>query len=207
MPIPPSPIVPPTVTSLESFLQAVEIDVNGVRQVLTTSDGVQVGPRKVNFVGSGCTLDNANLAIYVPIGSATPATAAPRGPVASWLVTDWWIDPAGTHGGSDTNAGTSSGAPLRTFRQMATLWQTTSPILSQATTIHVMSDQADASDPFAFEPLSGPNATAGVALYVVGAPAAIASGPPPARRACRSSTRRARAPSRGWTRSRARSRA
>ena len=102
--------------------------------------------------------------ILIPTGAAgpqgpqgpqgTPGTPGTSGgaagaPTAAWTVAAWWIDPVN---GSDTNSGTSVGAPLKTWFQLIQLFGTYSPIIGQNTTITWLSSQSDNSDPVIFTP-------------------------------------------------------
>jgi hypothetical protein len=81
-----------------------------------------------------------------------PLTAPENG---SWAVTSWYVDPL-SHVAtcSDTNAGTTSAAPLCTFAEIARRWGTLSPVLASATTIYLESNDSS-SDPFSPAPVAG----------------------------------------------------
>jgi hypothetical protein len=86
----------------------------------------------------------------------------------SWLIPNWWIDPVG---GSDTNNGTSTLTPLRTWKRLTQLWGTVSPVLNQNTTITFLSAHDDNSDPVVFTPI-----TAFTVAIVAAAPTVVTSG-------------------------------
>jgi hypothetical protein len=75
-----------------------------------------------------------------------PLDPYPRTPNPSWDEPAWFIDPVN---GDDThNSGTTSLLPLKTYKNgLLEKWRTTSPLLSQDTTVTFMTDQPDTSDP------------------------------------------------------------
>ena len=97
--------------------------------------------------------------------SSTPG--GPPGTAAynpTWYAaTDLYWDPGNACScASDTNSGTSSGAPVLTFKEMVRRWGSRSPMLTpgQATTIHVLSSQTSGmatSDPIGTFSPSAPN--------------------------------------------------
>jgi len=81
----------------------------------------------------------------------------------SWTQPAWFIDPSGANGGSDANAGTSLGAPLKTWARLVALWGTNSPTLAQSTTITFMSSHVDNTDPVTFRPYVAKGAAVAIA--------------------------------------------
>src|SRR5579885_2249037 len=84
---------------------------------------------------------------------ASFAGADPSGPLtpnAAQKQPAWFIAPAT---GNDQNAGTSAGAPLKTWRELARRWGTVSPVLEQDTTVTFLeSSPSDGSDPVVWTP-------------------------------------------------------
>lgn len=69
----------------------------------------------------------------------TPAVN-PGNPPASWSVSDWYVNPTT---GNDSNAGTSAGTAVKTVMGgIVAKWGTTSPVLTQDTTIHLLAGQS-----------------------------------------------------------------
>jgi hypothetical protein len=92
------------------------------------------------------------LALARALGSAGAGTGGGLTPPAngSWAQPAWFINPTA---GSDTNNGTTSATPLKTWRALVALWGTTSPILGQSTTITFQgAGHSDNSDPVIFTP-------------------------------------------------------
>lgn len=84
----------------------------------------------------------------------------------------WFIDPAGSHGGSDSNVGTDSGHPLLTFGELSRRFGPTPWAIKQATVITWMSSSGDTVDPVDVNmELSGP-----YFIYFQGTPTAVSSG-------------------------------
>ncbi len=102
---------------------------------------------------------NGSAWIFGPGGSFQPA---------SWSVTDWYLDGVS---GNDANAGTTSGAPVKTIMGgIVAKWGTTSPVLSQTTTIHVLVGQASNLERAVLTPtLVGANTN----FVIVGTPATV----------------------------------
>lgn len=96
-----------------------------------------------------------------PPGVNTPqSTLFPPNILASWTVSQWYVDPANSTGcASDSNAtcttntcGTAGDGPCRTFTQIATRWTTYAPRLRQNTTITFLSSQSGTADPVVLYP-------------------------------------------------------
>lgn len=91
---------------------------------------------------------------YLGFNGTSLSWSTPPAPVVapangSWAVSAWWIDPVS---GSDSNAGTSSGAPLKTCGRLSALYGTWSPRLRQNTSVTFLSNHTDNTDPCYFEP-------------------------------------------------------
>jgi hypothetical protein len=91
------------------------------------------------------------------------------GPNAAWNTAHWWIDPVS---GNDSNNGTSSGTPLKTFRRLAQLWDSYTPVLTTPVTITFKSSQPDATDRVFLNPMMGE----GGQLYLEGTWTQLATG-------------------------------
>jgi hypothetical protein len=88
--------------------------------------------------------------------SALPTYSGPLSPPAngSWSVPNWFIDPANTSGhASNSNSGTSAGAPLLTFAELVRRWGTTAPVHPQQTQVEFLSSQPNDTDPVVWNPL------------------------------------------------------
>lgn len=83
------------------------------------------------------------------LGAGTQGTFPPPVFQASWLVTDWWIDPVS---GSDTNTCITIGSPCQTYAQVAARLGTYSPRFRQTVTFHFISSQPDNTDPVYLQP-------------------------------------------------------
>ena len=71
-------------------------------------------------------------------------------PNASWFTTDWYVDPIG---GDDDNPGTLT-SPVQTIMGgIVARWHTTSPILSQSVTIHMLNSETLGQEQIVLEPI------------------------------------------------------
>ncbi len=101
-----------------------------------------------NLVTWGTLLDGSdgNAAGFI-FGPGTPAFPP------SWLQATWYIDPQNSSGNaSDNNAGSSSGAPLLSWKGVIAKLGTESPHLGQATTFNMLSGQSANTDEIFFSP-------------------------------------------------------
>ena len=105
--------------------------------------------------------DGANLSWALTKGGLGPNTA--------WSTAHWYIDPVS---GNDTNAGTSSGTALKTFKRLAQLWDTYMPVLNSSVTVTFLSSQSDTTDRVFLDPLM----VEGGQLYLEGTPILLATG-------------------------------
>jgi hypothetical protein len=90
-------------------------------------------------------------------------------PPASWLVSDWYVDPVN---GNENNAGTTSGAPVKTIEGgIVPKWQTPSPILPQNTMIHLLNPETLGQENAVISPVM----VGGSWLAIVGTKAQVAT--------------------------------
>lgn len=70
----------------------------------------------------------------------------------NWTQAAWFVDPSNVSGlASDANDGLTSITPLFHFAEIYRRWGTLAPLLPQSTTVTLMSDQVDATDPPMFD--------------------------------------------------------
>ena len=100
-------------------------------------------------------------------GSGAPGTSAYN--PAWYAAATIFVDPAA---GSDANAGTTIGAPIKTWAEAVRRWGTTAPMLSVALAITFLSSHTDDTDPVVFNPTCEGN---GQYSFQGGAPASVAA--------------------------------
>jgi hypothetical protein len=106
------------------------------------------------------------------MGTATSSGSLVPPANGSWTTPAWFISP---QTGSDTNAGTSALAPLKTYARLTQLWGTTSPTLRQNTTITFLTSHTDNTDPVVFHPRIA-NSAVVIVQGALGAAQTIATG-------------------------------
>jgi hypothetical protein len=81
-----------------------------------------------------------------PVGSTTSA-------LASWTTPAWFIDPSNRTGAaSDGNTCTTADAPCLSYAEIASRWDTFSPMLAQDTSVTFLSSHTDNRDPVYLAP-------------------------------------------------------
>lgn len=100
-------------------------------------------------------------------GPAGPG-AQPLGPDSAWTG-DYYVAPTS---GSDANAGTSSGAALKTYRRLAQILGTVEPTLTTKLQIHFTEPHTDSTDPVYLNP----RLAAGGSCFLGGTPVSLATG-------------------------------
>lgn len=100
-------------------------------------------------------------------GPAGPG-AQPLGPDSAWTAT-YYLKP---QSGNDANAGTSSGAAIKTCQKLAQILGTITPRLTGTLTINFLEAQTDLTDLFYLRPLMA----SGGAVFLVGTPVSLATG-------------------------------
>lgn len=104
-----------------------KIRVGAIQIISSSIELEQFDNQQLKFITNAGSGTNG----VVPSGSVTPLT--------SWSQTDWYVD--WTHG-NDANDGKTSGTAVKTVMGgVVTKWGTNSPLLSNSTTIHMLSDQ------------------------------------------------------------------
>lgn len=90
----------------------------------------------------------------VLLGEEQTAPGTPGYNPAWYALTDIYWDPAGTHGGKDSNAGTTSAAPVLTWAEIVRRFGSTLPVFvyAHSVTVHQLSPQPAGQDPVFFEP-------------------------------------------------------
>lgn len=93
----------------------------------------------------------------------------PGNPPASWLVADWYVNPAT---GNDSNAGTSAGTAVQTVMGgIVSKWGTASPTIKQNTTIHLLAAETLSQEDVRIDPV----VVEGAWFAIVGTPILVAS--------------------------------
>ncbi len=114
------------------------------------NNGITYGP----FPLTPSTMDTYGSLIEPSTGARFIVGSNPRPAVpTTWSQATWFIDPQNSStNASDNNAGTSSGAPLLTWKGVVSKLGTESPHLGQATTFTFLSAQSAATDEIFFTP-------------------------------------------------------
>lgn len=95
----------------------------------------------------------------------------------SGLQATWYIDPSNASAlASDTNDGTTAATPVKTFNEIYSRWGGLSAVLFQDTTINVMSDQPDFTDPIVLDKITVAPALGAGLLTLKGALIQVGSG-------------------------------
>jgi len=96
-----------------------------------------------------------------PTGATGPGNSGVV-PNSSWLVPDWYVDPVS---GNDANAGTTPLTAVKTIMGgIVARWGTTSPILKQTTTIHLLAPETFQQEEVVLEPIL----VEGVSFVIIG---------------------------------------
>lgn len=101
--------------------------------------------------GSGATGATGDPGATGATGATGPQGNSSVGPNPFWLVPDWYVDPIS---GNDANTGTSPITAVRTIMGgIVQRWGTTSPILIQTTTIHLLAPETFQQEEVVLEPI------------------------------------------------------